>query len=447
MRSTPLRIPRPLVHLRLNPPLQHVSIRYRRTELPLELDGEREAVSLPDLRTIEIFARWKIDQFPSILECLKLPTNLNEIKVNARPEGTTHILFATLHSTISPRKIQRLVIQEADDVDRALHYRRHATKDPALPQQAPILILKSPKTLEDLLKLGEFRILGDLLHLGLELRILPMRSYLEGILEMILGLAKLAVRLRGGETSLFGSLSQEIIKYQMGSDKATPLLPSLQDLGILDVFFSGPGLKETILSCCRSRKNHGFLLKNIRIAGCLGGDPAWVGVLREVARDVDWDGPEEQPLDSPDDGAAGLPPTPAGTLYAISSILRAGATPTTTSVACVGEYKFLFVQTIFGNAAGTPRCIDIVYIDTCKCTAVTTLQTSFQWCEYLTLESAAVFRDPGKRYDLAQRVILSAVNRRVMIRGWESLVMLCPVAANHPVPNSGLHDRDPLTFA
>lgn len=304
----PSKCPELLSTLRLNPLLQHVSIRYTRIECPLASDGGQEAISLPDLRTIEISTLWKVSQFHRFLERLKLSANLNEIKLgalHAQPEDSIHAfgsLFATLNSAISPGKIRHLVMQESGHVDRILHYRRHATNDPPLPRQAPLLILKSPKILadslgNDLLKLGETGILRDLLHLELELRIFRTRSYLEGILEMIPGLTKLTIWLRGTEASLFESIGPEIIKHPMALDNATPLLPFLRDLIILDVFFSGPSLKETILSCCRSRKNRGFPLEKIRIAGCVGGDSAWIEELREVVRNVDWDGAEEQSLD------------------------------------------------------------------------------------------------------------------------------------------------------
>jgi len=314
----PSKSPELLPALRLNPLLQHVSIRYTRIECLLGFNDEQETISLPDLRTIEISTLWKVNQFHRFLECLKLSANLNEIKfgaLHAQPEDTIHAfggLFATLSSTISPGKIRHLVMQESDHVDRILHYRRHAVNDPPLPRQAPLLILKSPKTLadslgKDLLKLGETGILRDLLHLELELRIFRTRSYLEGILEMIPRLAKLTVWLRGTEASLFESISPEIIEHPMDLDKATPLLPFLRDIVILDVFFSGPSLKETILSCCRSRKNCGLPLEKIRVAGCVGRDSAWVEGLREVVRNVDWDGAEEQSLYPLDDGAMGTP--------------------------------------------------------------------------------------------------------------------------------------------
>jgi len=312
----PSKCPELLSTLRLSPLLQHVSIRYTRTECPLGSGGEQEAISLPDLRTIEISTPWKVNQFHQFLERLKLSANLNEIKLgalHAQPEDSIHAfggLFATLNSTISPGKIRHLVMQESDHVDRILHYRRHATNDPPLPRQAPLLILKSPKIPadslgRDLLKLGETGILRDLLHLELELRIFRTRSYLEGILEMIPGLTKLTVWLRGTEASLFESIGPEMIKHPIDLDKATPLLPFLRDLVILDVFFSGPSLKETILSCCRSRKKCGFPFEKIRIAGCVGGDSPWVEGIREVVRNVDWDGAEEQSLGSLDGGATG----------------------------------------------------------------------------------------------------------------------------------------------
>jgi len=227
-----------------------VSIRHTRFECPLGSDGEHGAISLPDPRTTEIATLWKVNQFHQFLERLKLSANLNEIKLgalHAQPEDSTRVfggLFATLNSTISPGKIRHLVMQESDHVDRILHYRRHVTNGPPLPRQAPLLILKSPKILvdslgKDLLKLGEIGFLRDL-HLELELRIFRTRSYLEDILEMIPRLTKLTIWLRGTEASLFESIDPEIIKNPMDLDKATPLLPFLRDLVILDVFFSGP---------------------------------------------------------------------------------------------------------------------------------------------------------------------------------------------------------------
>ena len=271
---------------------------------------------MPDLRTVEISTRWEINQFHRFLERLQLLINLNELKLNAlhpQPEDSIHTfggLFATLHTTISPGKLRHLVMQETDHANRVLHYHRHSTNDPPPPRQAPFLILKSPTSLadslvKDLLKLGETGVFQHLLHLELELRISRTRSYLEDVLGMIPGLTQLTVWLRGTETSLFESLGPEIIKHPTDLDKAAPLLPSLRDLVILDVFFPGPSLKETILSCCRLRKNHGFPLENIRIAGCLGDDSGWTpGKVKGSGAQWDWDGVEEQSLDSLGDGAA-----------------------------------------------------------------------------------------------------------------------------------------------
>ena len=221
----PSKCPELLSSLRLSPLLQHVSIRYTRTECPLVFDGDQEAISLPDLRSIETSALRKVDQFHRFLECLKLSANLYEIKLSAlhaQPEDSIHAfrgLFATLNSTISPGKIRHLAMQESDRVDRILHYRRHATNYPPFPRQAPLLVLKPPKILadslgKDLLKLGETGILRDL-HLELELRIFRTRSYLEGTLEMIPRPTKLTVWLRATEADLFESIGPETIRHPM----------------------------------------------------------------------------------------------------------------------------------------------------------------------------------------------------------------------------------------
>jgi F-box-like len=75
-------------------------------------------------------------------------------------------------------------------------------------------------------------------------------------------------------------------------DRDSPMLPRLQNLQFVEVYFSQQGV-TTLLNCLESRSLSGLPIKTIHLRQCMQLFEEDVTRIKEFVQDVDWDGHEE----------------------------------------------------------------------------------------------------------------------------------------------------------
>ena len=193
----------------------------------------------------------------------------------------------------------------------------------SLPQIAPFLILGSDDIPDSPLhhhlgELEKYNVLSNLSHL--KVMIFQRKPHLKPVFEVTKTLEKLTVWTWNHCFGLFNILHPEAVRSDAnGTSKmeaassTSParvrlLLPVLRELTIIEEDFrssdpdtSRSQLRTVILSCFRTRRQHGLHLEILELIACHYADPFWVEELEEVVQEVFWDGLEGK-YDSGEDG-------------------------------------------------------------------------------------------------------------------------------------------------